>query len=441
MAYKAPKGTQDLLPQQSRAWDEFLACAKDVFALYGYEPIETPIFEQTELFVRGLGEETDAASKEIFTVFSRGALDNMKEGKPLKAAHKLSLRPEGTASVVRAIAEHNLVPQGGAPAKLFYYGPMFRAENVQKGRLRQFHQLGVECLGATDASSDAEMIIMCMRFFEKLGIPKEEMTLLINSMGDENCRPAYEEAVRAYEQEHIEELCDDCKRRVETNPLRSFDCKNPQCYEVMEGAPRFSDNLCESCNDRFAQVKAYLDEADIAYTVDPRLVRGFDYYTGTVFEVQVNGEAAGLGSQSAIGGGGRYDKLMGEVGGRDLPGLGFAVGFERIMLVLEAAGVSLGAKRPDTVYVASVDASVRSRAFSIVQRLRDAGIAAVSDTQDRSLKSQFKVAGKAEAALVIVCGPDELANGEVTLRNMQTHEEEAVSLDDVVVKVREQLAK
>ncbi len=436
MRYKAPKGTQDLLPSMARSWDAFLACARDVFTLYGYEPVETPIFEQTELFVRGLGEDTDAASKEIFTVYSMGALQSVKEGKALKAAQQLSLRPEGTASVVRAIAEHNLVPQGGAPSKLYYYGPMFRAERPQKGRLRQFHQLGVECLGATDAASDAEMIIMCMRFFEKLGIPADEMTLLINSMGDETCRPAYEEAVRAYEQEHIDELCDDCRRRVETNPLRSFDCKNPQCYEVMEGAPRFSDNLCEECNERFSQVKSYLDEAGIKYTVDPRLVRGFDYYTGTVFEVQVNGEAAGLGSQSAIGGGGRYDKLMGEVGDRDLPGLGFAVGFERIMLVLEAAGIDLDGGRPKTVYVASVDASVRPRAFGIVQQLRDAGIAAVSDTQDRSLKSQFKVAGKSDAALVVICGPDELAHGEVTLRDMQTHEEVKVACADVVNEVR-----
>ena len=440
MSYKAPKGTQDMIPSMARAWDAFLACAHDVFTLYGYEPIETPIFEQTELFVRGLGEDTDAASKEIFTVYSVGALQSVKEGKPLKAAQQLSLRPEGTASAVRAIAEHNLVPQGAAPAKLYYYGPMFRAERPQKGRLRQFHQLGVECLGATDASSDAEMIIMCMRFFEKLGIPSDEMTLLINSMGDEACRPAYEEAVRAYEQEHIDELCEDCKRRVETNPLRSFDCKNPQCYEVMEGAPRFSDNLCDACNGRFEQVKAYLDEAGIKYTVDPRLVRGFDYYTGTVFEVQVNGEAAGLGSQSAIGGGGRYDKLMGEVGGRDLPGLGFAVGFERIMLVLEAAGVNLDPGAPQTIYVASVDGSVRSRAFGIVQQLRDAGIAAVSDTQERSLKSQFKVAGKSDAALVIVCGPDELANGEVTVRNMQTHDESKVALNSIVDEVRKQLS-
>ena len=401
MAYKAPKGTQDLLPSQARAWEEFLARARSVFECYGYEPVETPLFELKELFVRGLGEDTDAASKEIFTVYSMGALQSLKEGKPLKAAQQLALRPEGTASVVRAIAEHNLVPQGAAPAKLYYYGPMFRAERPQKGRLRQFHQLGVECLGATDASSDAEMIIMCMRFFEALGIPKDEMTLLINSMGDDACRPAYEQAVRAYEQEHEDELCEDCRRRIDTNPLRSFDCKNPQCYEVMEGAPQFSDNLCESCAERFEQVKAYLDAAGISYTVDPRLVRGFDYYTGTVFEVQVNGEAAGLGAQSAIGGGGRYDKLMGEVGGQDLPGLGFAVGFERIMLVLEAAGVVLDPGAPKTVYVANVDASVRTQAFGIVQQLRDAGIAAVGDTQGRSLKSQFKVAGKSGAALVV----------------------------------------
>ena len=381
MAFQSPRGTEDWLPTTARAWEEFLTRAWRIFGLYGYEPIEVPTFEQKDLFVRGLGEDTDAASKEIFTVYSVGALDTLKKGGHLKASQTLALRPEGTASVVRAIAQHNLVPQGGAPAKLFYAGPMFRAERPQKGRLREFHQLGVECLGATDPSADAEMIIMCMRFFEELGIPREEMTLLINSMGDDACRPAYTEKVRAYMVEHKDELCEDCQRRIETNPLRSFDCKNPQCYEVMEGAPRFSDNLCEPCAERFEAVKGYLDAAGISYVVDPRLVRGFDYYTGTVFEVQVNGESAGLGAQSAIGGGGRYDKLMAEIGGPDVTGLGFALGFERIMLVLEAFGIQLdpGAVRP--IYVACVDESVRAKAFGILQQLRDTGIPAVGDTQ------------------------------------------------------------
>ncbi len=432
MAYKAPKGTQDLLPSQARAWEAFLTKAWGVFTLYGYEPIETPTFEKQELFLRGCGETCDAATKEIFSVYSVGAVNSLKEGAPLKADQKLALRPEGTASVVRAIAEHNLVPQGAAPVKLFYAGPMFRCERPQKGRLREFHQVGVECLGATDASADAEMIIMCMRFFEALGIKRESMTLLINSMGCKACRPAYEQAVRAFMEEHKDGLCEECRRRMDTNPLRAFDCKNPACFEVMEGAPRFSEHLCESCGERHAQVKQYLEAAGISYVEDPRLVRGFDYYTGTVFEVQVT---EGLGSQSAIGGGGRYDGLMGEVGDRDLPGLGFAVGFERIMLALEAQGIDLDFGAPKSVYVATVEDSVKAQAFGILQRLRDAGIAAVGDTQGRSLKSQFKVAGKMDAAAAVVVGPDELAAGQVKLRNFATHEEILVALDEVVEQV------
>lgn len=432
MAYKAPKGTQDLLPSQARAWEAFLTKAWEVFTLYGYEPIETPTFEKQELFLRGCGETCDAATKEIFSVFSVGAVNSLKEGGPLKADQKLALRPEGTASVVRAIAEHNLVPQGAAPVKLFYAGPMFRCERPQKGRLREFHQVGAECLGATDASADAEMIIMCMRFFEALGIKRESMTLLINSMGCKACRPAYEQAVRTYMEERKDGLCEECQRRMDTNPLRAFDCKNPACFEVMEGAPRFSEHLCGSCGERHAQVKQYLEAAGIAYVEDPRLVRGFDYYTGTVFEVQVT---EGLGSQSAIGGGGRYDGLMGEVGGRDLPGLGFAVGFERIMLALEAQGISLDFGAPKSVYVATVEDSVKAQAFGILQRLRDAGIAAVGDAQGRSLKSQFKVAGKMDAAAAVVVGPDELAAGQVKLRNFITHEETLVALDEVVEQI------
>lgn len=438
MAYKAPKGTQDMLPAQARAWEAFRAKAQEVFGLYGYEPVETPVFEKQELFLRGCGETCDAATKEIFSVFSVGAVTSLKEGQPLKSDQKLALRPEGTASVVRAIAEHNLVPQGGAPAKLLYAGPMFRCERPQKGRLRQFHQVGIECLGATDPSADAEMIIMCMRFFEALGLKRESMTLLINSMGCKECRPGYTAAVKAFMEEHRGELCEECQRRIETNPLRAFDCKNPQCYEVMEGAPRFSQHLCPSCLERHEKVCAYLQDSGIAYVEDPRLVRGFDYYTGTVFEVQVS---EGLGSQSAIGGGGRYDGLMGEVGDRDLPGLGFAVGFERIMLALEAAGLCLDCGAPAPVYVAVVDDSVRPQAFSILQQLRDAGIRAEGDTQGRSLKSQFKVAGKMGAPLAVVVGPDELAAGAVTVRDFATHEERQVALGQVVAEVSALIAR
>lgn len=432
MRYHAPKGTQDLLPDRAQAWLEFTQRAERVFSTYGYDPVSTPIFENTELFTRSVGETSDVASKEIFSVRSMGAMAAMSKGEKLGNDQILALRPEGTAGVVRAIGEHNLVPQGSTPAKLWYAGPMFRAERPQKGRYREFRQVGVECLGATDAAADAEMIIMCMRFFEALGIPADKMTLLINSMGDENCRPTYTQAVRDYEAEHIDELCEECRRRIDANPLRSFDCKNESCHAVMNDAPRFSDYLCEVCSSRFSQVKDYLEAAGVSYVEDPRLVRGFDYYTGTVFEVQVS---EGLGTQTAIGGGGHYDKLMGEISGKDLPGLGFAVGFERIMLVLESLGIQFAPQKQRSVYVALADRSLRSHAFGIVQSLRDAGIAAQMDMQERSLKSQFKVAGKTDAAFVLTVGPDELAAGKLVARNMRTHEETEVSFDTVVQDV------
>lgn len=428
MAFQAPRGTEDLIGQRARAWREFTACAERTFSLYGYEFAATPIFERHDLFARSAGEGTDIMRKEIFAVRSMGAMDALARGEQLKADQQLALRPEGTAGIVRAIAQHSLVAPGGAPAKLWYAGPMFRCERPQKGRLRQFHQVGVECLGADSAAADAEAIIMCMRFFEELGIPRASMRLLVNSMGDEECRGPYTEKVRAYMHEHDAELCEECRRRAEENPLRSFDCKNEGCRQVMAGAPRFADNLCTSCRERFDELCALLDAAGLSYEVDERLVRGFDYYTGTVFEVEAR---EGTGAQSAIGGGGRYDKLMGEVAGRDVPGLGFAVGFERILLALEAAGVVLGDVPVSCVYVACAGDELRAKAFSIVQGLRDAGVRVQADLQGRSLKAQFKQANKAGAAFTVVVGADELERGEVQVRDMASHEEEFVGLGEL----------
>ena len=428
MAFQAPRGTEDLIGQRARAWREFTACAERTFSLYGYEFAATPIFERHDLFARSAGEGTDIMRKEIFAVRSMGAMDALARGEQLKADQQLALRPEGTAGIVRAIAQHSLVAPGGAPAKLWYAGPMFRCERPQKGRLRQFHQVGVECLGADSAAADAEAIIMCMRFFEELGIPRASMRLLVNSMGDEECRGPYTEKVRAYMHEHDAELCEECRRRAEENPLRSFDCKNEGCTQVMAGAPRFADNLCTSCRERFDELCALLDAAGLSYEVDERLVRGFDYYTGTVFEVEAR---EGTGAQSAIGGGGRYDKLMDEVAGRDVPGLGFAVGFERILLALEAAGVVLGDVPAPCVYVACAGDELRAKAFSIVQGLRDAGVRVQADLQGRSLKAQFKQANKAGAAFTVVVGADELERGEVQVRDMASHEEEFVGLDEL----------
>jgi len=414
---RAPKGTVDMLPDVARVWEHLLRLAQELFARYGYEPIYTPVFEHTEIFTRGIGEATDIVSKEMYTFLDR-------------ADRSLTLRPEGTASVVRAALEHNLVPRGAA-AKLYYAGPMFRYERPQKGRMRQFWQIGVEALGMTEPTIDAEVIALLVRFFEAAGIPSASMRLLVNSMGDEHCRPAYREELAAFISSHADDLCEECNRRADTNPLRAFDCKNPTCRTVMAEAPLLRDRLCDACGTHYASVKHELDALGIAYDEDPSLVRGLDYYTRTVFEVQ----AEGLGAQNAIGGGGRYDRLMEEYGGPQTPGLGFALGFERTLLAMQAAGVTVPELPRADVYVARVDDSVAATVFSACQSLRDAGIAAEMDHQARSLKSQFKQADRLSAQLTVVVGPDEAAAGEATVRDMRTREETRVALDDLIPRV------
>ncbi len=433
MATKAPEGTFDLLPNDVRFWDYFRQTAFEIFGRCGYQPIETPLFEQTDLFVRGIGQSTDVVSKEMFTVVSGGNLEKLLAGELLKAKSRLSLRPEGTAGTVRAVVQHDLVPQGGAPAKLMYAGPMFRAERPQKGRLRQFRQVGVECLGANEPTVDAEAIIMLMRFYEAIGIPTSETRLLLNSMGCEKCRPAYRDLVRAFIQDHSEELCEECNHRADLNPLRAFDCKNEHCGEVMESAPKITDHLCGDCRAHYEAVKGYLEAAGISYVEDWRLVRGLDYYTRTVFEIQVD---TGMGSQNAIGGGGRYDKLCKEVGGRDTPGLGFALGYERCVLALEALGKKTAQVAVPEAFIASVDDSTRTFAFNLAQQLRAEGLYVEVDHQKRSLKSQFKLADKVGARCVVVLGPDEVAAGVAKVRDMATHEEQEVALDQVAGALR-----
>ena len=428
MAITLPAGFKDFLPADKAFWEQFKACATRVFGAYGYAMIETPIVEPTDLFVRGIGEATDVVSKEMFTAISGENLKTLLAGRHLKPHQRMSMRPEGTAGVVRAVVEHDLVPQGSAPVKLMYAGPMFRAERVQDGRQRQFNQVGIECLGAEKPSVDAEGIIMLMRFFNEVGIPSDCITLYINSMGCEKCRPAYRDMVRAYMEEHLDELCDDCKRRMEINPLRAFDCKEPGCAALMDAAPRFADHLCDDCKCHHNTVKSYLDAAGVVYVENPKLVRGLDYYTRTVFEVQTSFIENG---QNAIGGGGRYDKLAAEVGGRDTPGFGFALGYERCAIALANAGVERPEPEVCKLFVACVSDDERPTAFSLVQECRDAGIACDMSHQERSLKSQFKLANKLRATYVVTLGPDEVASGRANLRNMATHEEREVALADL----------
>ena len=384
----------------------------------GYEPIYTPLFEHTEVFTRGIGEATDIVAKEMYTFEDKGG-------------RSITLRPEGTASVVRSALEHTLTANG-SQAKLYYAGPMFRYERPQKGRMRQFWQIGIEFLGAPEPTADAEVITVLVRFFEALGLPRQNMRLLLNTMGDEHCRPVYRDEIAAFIRSHADRLCEECQRRAETNPLRAFDCKNPACREIMAEAPILRDRLCDDCAAHYAAVKSHLDALGISYIEDSSLVRGLDYYTRTVFEIQVD---AGLGSQNAIGGGGRYDRLMQEYGGPATPGLGFALGFERTLLALESAGIEIPALPRADVYVARVDETMTDSAFALSQALRDAGIATELDHQARSLKSQFKQADRLGARFVAVVGPDELAAGAFTLRDMGTKEETRVALSDAPAAV------
>ena len=298
---------------------------------------------------------------------------------------------------------------------------MFRGERPQKGRLRQFHQVGIEWLGAPDAAADAECIIMLMRFYERLGFDLSKLRLLINCMGDPACRPAYRETVRQFILDHADEMCDECRERAEINPLRAFDCKNEHCREVMKGAPLMGDNLCDDCREHYEQVKRHLDAAGIEYVEDPTLVRGLDYYTRTVFEVEAPG--AGVGS---IGGGGRYDGLVELEGGKPTPGVGFAVGFERAMLALEAFGKEMACDDEGCVFVANAGADLRDEVFALALDLRARGVRTECDYQGKSLKAQFKLADKLGASHIVIIGGDEIAAGKVKLRNMATHEERLI---------------
>lgn len=430
MLFKTPDGMHDMLPEEAAYWIGFEHEARQTFADYGYCPVQTPMIERTDLFVRGIGEATDVVGKEMYRVLSDANLENLLKGEQLKDSSRLSLRPEGTAGVVRCVVEHNLVPQGAPPVKLMYSGPMFRAERPQKGRYRQFYQIGVECLGSDAPTIDAEAIIMLVRFFEHVGFPKDDILLLINSMGDDACRPAFREMLRNYEEQHADEFCDSCRERIHTNPLRAFDCKNEGCRAIMAGAPKIREHLCEDCTSHYERVKELLDLAGIRYREDDALVRGLDYYTRTVFEIQL-----GEGS-NAIGGGGRYDKLAQEISGSNkesdlIPGFGFALGFERCKEALLERGIVTLAGKSIDLFVACATPDARIAVFEIAQRCRDAMIDCEIDHQDRSLKSQFKLADKLNAKFVAVVGDEELAQNSITLRNMETHEERLVPLDEL----------
>jgi histidyl-tRNA synthetase len=371
--------------------------------------------EKTELFCRSIGDTTDIVEKEMYSFTDKGE-------------NRVTLRPEGTASVMRSLIEHKLYAQDPV-AKLYYLGPMFRYERPQKGRYRQFHQIGAEVTGVTDPMVDAQLLTMLCHFFDDLGL--SEPRLEINSLGCPECRPVYRNALKEFLRERLESLCDDCKRRFETNPLRALDCKAQGCKDATVGAPSVLDHLCQGCDDHFAAVRRYLELAGTGYTINSRMVRGLDYYTRTTFEL-VTGL---LGAQSAVAAGGRYDGLIAELGGPAIPGIGFAMGVERVALLLSEKEFT---RRPDLFLVALGD-EARTRGFRLMTDLQKAGVSVETDYEGKSLKSQLRRADKFNARFTLIIGGDELEKGEAPLKEMDTGSQIAVALDsgEIAGKIRQ----
>jgi histidyl-tRNA synthetase len=410
---RAVKGTHDILPDEVAAWHRIERAAHDLFRRYGYREIRTPIFEETELFARGIGAETDIVSKEMYTF-------------PDRDGSTLTLRPEATAGIVRSVIEHNLINTDPA-LRVHALGPMFRRERPQKGRFRQFHQVDVEAFGITAPSIDVEIIEMALAYLKACGLAQWE--LVINSVGDAKCRPQYVETLRTALRQHAARLCADCQRRIETNPLRVLDCKVPEDQAIIEGLPKISDHLCPECRDHFAEVRRELDLLGIPYQTSHRLVRGLDYYVRTTFEVL----SSDLGAQNSVLGGGRYDGLVRDLGGPDIPGIGFALGMERLVMTIP----SVAAEPRCAVFLAPLAAGALDHALRVQTALRDAGIAVLMEHEGRGLKSQMKRADKLGARYVAIMGEDELAREQWTVRDMKESTQESLSLDQVAVQLIE----
>lgn len=421
MRYQRPRGTNDILPEESPLWNSVESTFRVLCERYGYREIRTPIFEETELFTRSMGEHTDVVSKEMYTFTDRGG-------------RSLTLKPEGTAPVVRAYVEHNLGAQGGV-SKFYYITPIFRYERPQAGRYRQAHQLGVEAIGSLQPALDAEVIALAMHFYEELGISR--LSLVLNSVGCPLCRPVYRERLRAFAQPVVHELCEACQTRYELNPLRMLDCKRERCRQLLHDAPDIVQSLCSECRDHFETLQSYLRLLGVTYTVDKHLVRGFDYYTKTAFEIVSDA----LGAQNALGGGGRYDRLVEEVGGAPTPGIGFALGIERAIIVLKTLGLAQAQATRVQVFIASMGAKATRVALPLIYALRREGISVETDYQQRSLKSQMRLADKLGSRLTIILGEDEVARREATVRDMETKEQLAVALDQVVSAVKQRLGR
>lgn len=418
MAITAPRGTQDFLPDQMADWQILENKIRQICACYGFGEIRTPMFENTELFLRGIGETTDVVTKEMYTFNDRGG-------------RSMTLRPENTASVVRAYLEHKLYAEQQVE-KLFYIGPMFRHDRPQAGRYRQFHQFGVEEIGSQDPAVDAEIIAMAFQLFHELGL--NDLVLHLNSVGCPKCRPVYRQKLLDFFADKKDMLCDDCRERLDKNPLRVLDCKEEGCKKASIGVPEITDNLCDECKEHFAKVQEYLTKVGIPFELDTRLVRGLDYYTKTAFEIMY----APLGAQSTVCGGGRYDGLIEEVGGPSTPGIGFAIGMERLLLTLKEQGLLPEVKKAQPVFIVALGDEAKTMAFDLQQQLRAKDIYTEIDLMGRSMKGQMKYANKIAAQYTVIIGEDELVKGEAQVRNMATKDQTSVPLKGLVSYIETQ---
>ena len=409
-----PKGTADMLPAQAYKWHTVEKLAAETAEQYGFKEIRVPTFEDTGLFIRSVGETTDVVQKEMFTVSATGD-------------DTFTLRPEGTAGVMRAVVENGLLNEA-FPQKLYYITSCFRHENVQKGRLREFHQFGCEMVGSPDAKADADVISLAKSVMDRVGL--QNIKLNINSIGCPNCRANYQKALREYFTPHRDTLCDTCKERLEKNPMRLLDCKSPICQGIAKDAPLIIDYLCEECDAHFKALQKYLSLMNIDFDINPRIVRGLDYYTRTVFEFI----AEGIGAQSTVCGGGRYDGLLNELSGKQVPALGFGMGLERLIMTMEQQNCDFMEAKTCDLYIASMGQAAADRAMSLAMELREEGYFVEYDLMGRGIKPQMKYADKIGSKFVIVLGDSELESGSAKLKNMASGEQTDIKLDNTFVE-------
>ncbi len=418
---RAIKGTNDVLPEESHNWQFVEGKMLETATQFGFKEIRVPVFEHTEVFLRSVGDTTDVVQKEMYTFDDKGG-------------RSITLRPELTAGVIRSAIEKGLV-NGALPQKLCYIGGCYRYEKPQAGRLREFHQFGVECVGAAAPNADAEVISLAKAVLENIGISR--ISLEINSIGCPECRKEYHKALKEYFSKNAETLCDTCKDRLDRNPMRILDCKSPVCKEIAENAPVVIDYLCDDCKNHFESVKAHLEAMNIDFTVNPKIVRGLDYYTRTVFEF-VSGD---IGAQSTVCGGGRYDGLISQMGGPQTPSLGFAMGLERLMMVLKAQNAQLPEAPTCDLFIATLGEKASIKASALCKELRDEGYKVQTDICARGLKAQMKYANKIGAKFTLVLGDNEVENGKAKLKNMSNSVEMEINLNELVEELGEEIRK